>query len=113
MINRPAKGFDIDEIADAIKRLKQESRGEIWLEVMLVKGKITNATSESIANITKKINKILPDKVFLNSPIRPPSELFVKPLPDDEMNAIKLEMEGEIIQDVDLEIVPKLSLFEI
>lgn len=109
-INRPSKGFDIDEIADAIKKLKQESKGEIWLEVMLVKGKITNATHESNANITKKINKILPDKIFLNSPVRPPAESYVMPLADDEMDAIKRKIEGEMIQRIDVEIVPKRSL---
>ena len=108
-INRPAKGFDIDEIADAITRLREVSKGKIWLEVMLIKGKINNTTSESIANIIAKINEILPDKIFLNSPIRPPCESWVKTLKDNEMKKIKLKMEAEIPQEVNIEIVPKLS----
>ncbi len=108
-INRPAKGFDINEITKAIKRLRQESKGEIWLEVMLIKGRITNASSESIANITKKVSEILPGMVFLNSPVRPPCELWVKPLTNDEMKKIKLNMEAAIPQDVGIEIVPKFS----
>lgn len=112
MINRPAKGFNINEIADAIKRLKQESRGEIWLEVMLVKGKITNAASESIANITKKIGEIHPNLVFLNSPVRPSAEIYVKPLSNDEMGKVKLRMKTEITKDIAIEIVPKLSFSE-
>lgn len=109
MINRPAKGFHINEIADAIKRLKQESRGEIWLEVMLVEGKITNAASESMANITKKIGEIHPNLVFLNSPVRPSVEIYVKPLSNGEMDKIKLRMKTEITKDIDIEIVPQLS----
>ena len=108
-INRPAEGFNMNEITKAIKRLRQESKGEIWLEVMLIKGRITNASSESIANITKKVSEILPGMVFLNSPVRPPCESWVKPLTDDEMKKIKLKMEAEISQEVDIEIVPKLS----
>lgn len=108
-INRPGRGFNINEIADAIKKLNQEGKGKIWLEVMLIKGKVTNATTESMANIIKKINEILPNKVFLNSPVRPPCESWVKPLTDNEMKKIKLKMEAEIPQEVNIEIVPKLS----
>jgi wyosine [tRNA(Phe)-imidazoG37] synthetase (radical SAM superfamily) len=108
-INRPAKGFNIDEIADAITRLREVSKGKIWLEVMLIKGKINNTTSESIANITTKVNEIFPDKIFLNTPIRPPCESWVKTLTDDELKKIKLKMEAEIPKQVDIEIVPKLA----
>lgn len=108
-INRPAKDLDINEIAEAIKRLRQESKGDIWLEVMLVKGKITNASSKSIANITKKVNEIRPGMVFLNSPVRPPSEPWIKPLSDDEMDIIKSKMEDVIHQKVEIEIVSKSS----
>lgn len=108
-INRPAKGFDINEITKAIKRLRQESKSEIWLEVMLIKGRITNASSESITNITKKVCEILPSMVFLNSPVRPPSESWVEPLTDHEMEKVKFKMEAEIPQDVDIQIVSKVS----
>ena len=109
LINRPAKGFDINEITDAIKRLRQDSKSEIWLEVMLVKGKITNAASEPLKNIMKKINDIMPSMVFLNSPIRPPCESYAKPLDDDEMNKIMHRMKAEIPKNVEIEVVPKLT----
>ncbi len=109
IINRPAKGFQINEIADAIKKLKEESRGEIWLEVMFIKGKITNASSESIANISKEISKIHPNLVFLNSPVRPPVEEYVKHFADDEMEKVKQRMEDKISKDMEIEVVPKLS----
>lgn len=109
-INRPASGFDINEIARAICRLKKESQGKIWLEVMLLAGKITNAESESIINIAKKIDEILPDNVFLNTPIRPPSETYVVTLGQDEMNTIKQTIENEVSQKIDIEIVSKHAL---
>jgi wyosine [tRNA(Phe)-imidazoG37] synthetase (radical SAM superfamily) len=107
LINRPAPGFEVDEIANAIGRLKQESKGKVWLEVMLLKGKVTNAEPEAIVNIGRKIDQILPDKVFLNTPVRPPSEPYVTPLDENEMNEIKLALEDDLSQKVDIEIVSK------
>ena len=109
MINRPADGFNIGEIAGAIRKLRQESKSEIWLEVMLAKGRITNASSESITNISKKISEIHPNLVYLNSPVRPPVEEYVKPLTEDEMEKIKLSMMTKITEDIDIEVVPRLS----
>jgi wyosine [tRNA(Phe)-imidazoG37] synthetase (radical SAM superfamily) len=109
MINRPAKGFDIDKIAEGIKRLKHESKSEVWLEVMLTKGKITNTSSRSIVNITDKISEIHPDLVFLNSPSRPPQETFVKSLTKNEMKRIRYRMLTNITEGVEIQAVPKLS----
>jgi wyosine [tRNA(Phe)-imidazoG37] synthetase (radical SAM superfamily) len=109
MINRPSKGFDIGNIVDGIKRLSQEGKSEVWLEVMLTKGRITNASSNSISNIIKKINEIHPDLVFLNSPSRPSQEAFVKSLAKDEMEKIKHRMITELTEGVEIQVVKKLS----
>jgi wyosine [tRNA(Phe)-imidazoG37] synthetase (radical SAM superfamily) len=102
-INRPEKGFDIDEIVNGIKQLKLRSKGKIWLEVMLIKGKVTNTTNEQIDNIMGKISEIHPHKVFLNSPTRPPSETWIEPLSYKEMNTIKSKMEDNLSKDVEIE----------
>lgn len=109
-INRPERGFDIHEIVNGIKQLKRRSKGKVWLEVMLVKGKVTNTTDEQIDNIIGKISEIHPHKVFLNSPTRPPNEPWIEPLSIKEMNTIMSKMEDDLSQDVEIEIVSKKAV---
>jgi wyosine [tRNA(Phe)-imidazoG37] synthetase (radical SAM superfamily) len=54
--------------------------GQLWVEVMLVKG--LNDTEEALSNIAIALGRIHPDQVHLNVPIRPPAEGWVE-LPDN------------------------------
>jgi wyosine [tRNA(Phe)-imidazoG37] synthetase (radical SAM superfamily) len=104
MINRPALGLQLDEIADGVRKLKQETEGQVWLEVMLLKGKVENINQESIRNISEKINLIEPDMVFINTPVRPPCETYVMPPSGKELAVAKSLMESEISGDVEITI---------
>ena len=75
-INMPVNGQDIKRVIKGIVDLRKEFRGEIWLEIMLVKN--LNDIEEEFENFKKVINKIKPDKVQINVPVRPPAK-SVKP----------------------------------
>ncbi len=86
-INRPHKALEIDSIIEGLKRFRLSYKGQIWLEVMLIRN-INNNTKE-LSMIRNAISAIHPDKVYLNTVVRPPSEIYAKPLNSDEMIATK------------------------
>ncbi len=79
-MNRPHPDLSIDEIIEGLVRLREEFAGEIWLEVMLVKG-INDLEADQIAEAAERI---APDRVQLNTVVRPPAEP-VQPLSPEEM----------------------------
>ncbi len=71
-LDRPKEGINIEDIINGLIGLKREFKGKIWLEVMLVKG-----INDDLAHIRKLkdiIDKINPDKIHLNSPVRTTAE---------------------------------------
>jgi len=92
-INRPHRTLKIDLIIDGLKRFREIYRGQIWLEIMLVEG--FNDDPQELSKIKKAVSQIRPDKVHLNTVIRPPSEMYAEPLSIEEMTEIKEFFGGE------------------
>ncbi len=86
-INRPHNSLKIETSISGLKRFMELYRGQIWLEVMLVKG--VNDSKEELSRIKRATSEIKPDKVHLNTVVRPPSEMFAEPLSHNEMIDIK------------------------
>jgi wyosine [tRNA(Phe)-imidazoG37] synthetase (radical SAM superfamily) len=96
-INQPAPALRIEEIIEGLRSFREEFSGEIWLEVMLVKG-MNEHEADLIASAAKSIS---PDRVQLNTVVRPPAEP-VDPLTEREMLEMLEVFEGaEIIPDWD------------
>ena len=68
-INRPNHNLNIDTYIKGLIDLRREYKGDIWLEVFLLKG--YNNTPEELALIKKAILKIQPNIVQLNTLDRP------------------------------------------
>ena len=94
-INRSTKGFDIIEIIESIKNIKKMG-SETWLEIFLTNGKISNCNENHVTGFIKAINYINPDRVFLNTAIRPTLESYVQPLNKKEINEIKEKIKNNI-----------------
>ena len=86
-INRPQPSLKVEKIIDGLKKFRQEFKGSIWLEIMLVKG--VNDSLSHIKKLKEIITKIRPEKVQLNTVIRPPAEKFASPLSLEELEEIK------------------------
>ena len=103
-INRPAKDLKIEEIIEGLRTFRHEFSGEIWLEVMLVKD-VNDSEAEQIA---RAVLSIEPDRVQLNTVVRPPAEP-VLPLDESEMmDILGVFEDAEIIPDWDWS-VPELQ----
>jgi wyosine [tRNA(Phe)-imidazoG37] synthetase (radical SAM superfamily) len=75
-IHRPHPSLSCEKVLGGIRKFSEEFPGEIWVEVMLVRG--VNDDRSSLEDIAKVLEGIEPDKVHLTAPTRPPSEKWVK-----------------------------------
>jgi wyosine [tRNA(Phe)-imidazoG37] synthetase (radical SAM superfamily) len=81
LINRPVAGLDFQNTLTNIKLFRNEYKGKLCTETMIVNG--INDSTENISALAEIIKGINPEKAYLAVPIRPPVEKFVK-LPDAE-----------------------------
>ncbi|MFC1593989.1 radical SAM protein [Candidatus Omnitrophota bacterium] len=77
LINRPAQGLQVSDIMQGLIEFRRAFRGKLWLEIMVIKG--VNDSVVKVKQIKEFLQQLKPDKVFLNSPVRPPSETFIEP----------------------------------
>src|SRR3989338_1145764 len=91
-IDRPKEEIKIEGIIDGLVNLRKEFKGKIWLEVMLVKG--INDDLGQVRKLKEIIDKINPDKVQLNSPVRSTAEPQVQAVDKKRIEKIK-EILGE------------------
>lgn len=88
-INRPHPQITFERLVDGLVAFRQEYRGKLWVEVMLVRG--LNDINTALEDIAKVLLRVNPDAIHINLPTRPPAEPWVQP-PDDEgmMRAISI-----------------------
>jgi len=80
-VNRPHGTLKITEIVDGMARFRQMFHGQLWIEVMLIRG--VNEGEEALLEVRRALDRIAPDRVYVNVPIRPPAESWVT-APDTE-----------------------------
>ena len=99
-INRSHRSITFGAMVQGLVDFRSEYKGELWIEVMLVKG--FNDTEGSLASIRRVIDGIQPDRVYILTPIRPPAECWVD-LPDGETIVKAQEMLGGATSIAELE----------
>ncbi len=91
-IHRGHASVDIEKVIDGYVRFREMYHGQLWLELMLMRD--INDSPEQINNLMKVIDKIHPDKIHLNTVVRPPSEKCAHPVSLEAMQRIQ-DMFGE------------------
>lgn len=86
-INRPHPSLRIEGVIAGIKKFRLQFRGKLWIEVMLVRG--LNDTSGHLKSLQAVLDKIDPDRIHLNTVVRPPAETFARPLTNSAMERVK------------------------
>jgi wyosine [tRNA(Phe)-imidazoG37] synthetase (radical SAM superfamily) len=84
-VNRPLPEMSIKIILEGLRAFRREYAGQVWLEVMLLKG--VNDTEEDLAALREAIRELSPNKVQLNTAVRPGTEGWIQPLSPAEMAA--------------------------
>lgn len=86
-VNRPHPSLRVEDIISGIKKFRLEFKGLMWIEVLLVKG--FNDTVEHLKKLKTVLDDIQPDKIQLNTVVRPPAEALARPLSKTEMERVK------------------------
>lgn len=86
-INRPRSGFSIEEVIEGMVEFRKLFKGQIWLEMLFCRG--INDSKEELMRMKKVVARIQPDRIHLNTVVRPPSEKWAAPLNQKEMEEIQ------------------------
>ena len=86
-INRPHGSLKLDAIVDGIAAFRKEYRGKIWLEIMIVKG--VNDDLAHARKLLEIVERLSPDRIQLNSPVRSTAEKDVRPADPKRLEKIK------------------------
>ncbi|MFX1479971.1 MAG: radical SAM protein [Promethearchaeota archaeon] len=78
-INRPHPQIKYNSVIEGFIDFKKKFKGKFWIEIMVMKG--INDSKEELIKIKEKLDLIMPDRIDINVPIRPPTEKWVK-IPD-------------------------------
>ena len=96
-INRPHPVITFERLVAGLIAFRQEYRGRLWVEVMLVRG--MNDTPQALTDIARVLQEVNPDAVHINLPGRPPAETWVQ-LPDAEAVMQAVAILGNIAEVV-------------
>ncbi|NMB98658.1 MAG: radical SAM protein [Thermoanaerobaculaceae bacterium] len=109
-VNRPSPSVDFDKMCEGLINFSKIFKGSFLLEIMIVKG--LNDSEEEIEKISSLANQMKIEKIQLNTVVRPPAELFAKPVSEEELNGLKkyFNAKVEIIGSVEKIIEASLSL---
>jgi wyosine [tRNA(Phe)-imidazoG37] synthetase (radical SAM superfamily) len=77
-VNRPAPGLDPAAMIEGLTLLRRQFQGRMWLEVLFVAG--LNDAPEEVEALAKAATAIGPDKVQINTVVRPPALASARPL---------------------------------
>jgi len=98
-VNRPHKDISIENLIVGLCAFRNEFAGQIWLEVFFVEG--LNTDAEQIGKIKDAIELIRPDKVQLNTAVRPTAEASVERVDAEKLQYIAEELgeKCEVVAD--------------
>ncbi|MDY7038196.1 MAG: hypothetical protein SV375_18790 [Thermodesulfobacteriota bacterium] len=86
-IHRPHEALDLTRIIEGLKYFRQIYKGKIFLEVVLLAG--LNQSSKEIEGLKGVIDEISPDRIQLNTVVRPPADSRAIPLDKRGLEDIK------------------------
>lgn len=87
LIHQPHDGLSLTGLIEGLRSLRKSYKGQIFIEVMLLAG--FNDRDEEIQALRDVIREIAPDKVQLNTVVRPPAYSKAMPLDRKKLEVIK------------------------
>jgi len=89
-INRPHPEISYTRMLDGLAALRTDYHGPIWLEVMLLAG--MTAIAAEVEKIKGHLERIKPDRVQVNTVVRPPAKDFAMPVPADRLQVFSQQL---------------------
>jgi len=85
-VNRPHARLAFGSLIDGLKAFRRTFKGQLWLEVFLLSG--INAMTKDVEKIADLSRELRPDRVHLNTVVRPPAEDFAAAVPLAQLEAL-------------------------
>ncbi len=85
-VNRPARGLALSDVIEGLRCFRGLYRGQIWLEVMILAG--ISDEARRVAAIAAAATTIRPDRIQLNTPVRPGGRDVAKALAPASMEGL-------------------------
>ncbi len=95
-IDRPHKDIKIMDYIQGLIDFRNEFKGGIWLEIMIIKG--YNDSNEEIGKLKSVVEQINPDRVQLNTLDRPGTVHELEPVSHDRLREVKRNWRSEIVE---------------
>lgn len=96
-IDRPHGRLSYDAIFEGLVTFSKQYTGRLWLEIMIVNG--INTSEEALKALSELAAKVRHDRLYINTPVRPPAESFVQAASPETikkaaelMNGISIDM---------------------
>lgn len=86
-IDRPLKQILIEEYIQGLVDFRKEYKGEIWLEIMLIKD--YNDSDNELSKLRNTVHLINPDRIQLNTLDRPGTLQGIEAISQDKLREIK------------------------
>lgn len=83
-INRPYGTIDFKMISEGLIKFSQEYKGQLWIELMLIEN--INDDDASLSKYKEALGKFNYDRLYINTPVRPPAEPDVKAVNHEKIN---------------------------
>jgi wyosine [tRNA(Phe)-imidazoG37] synthetase (radical SAM superfamily) len=83
LVNRPHADLKFTEVVDGMVAFRECYEGQIWLEVLLLGG-VTGIDAE-VDRLATLAARIAPDRIQLNTVVRPPAEQSAQPVSPDRL----------------------------
>lgn len=84
-VHRPHPDLTFAQVFDGLRAFREDFSGALWLEVFLVQG--VNDTNEAVEAIADCARRVRPDRIHLNTVVRPPADPAARPVEPDRLAA--------------------------
>lgn len=78
-LHHPHEALNFDVFLDGLKAMRSSFKGDYWLEVFVVPG--INDRPDQMSRVSKLAGLISPDRIHLNSAVRPARDGSTRPVP--------------------------------
>ncbi len=98
-INRPGVDITVEKLVSGLIEFRREYAGQIWLEIFLIES--VNTASEHIEKLNKIVEQIKPDKIHINTAVRPTAQQGINPIAPQQLAeyAARFGPKAEVIAD--------------
>lgn len=101
-IDRPYGRIKFDEVWEGLVDFTNEYKGQIYMEIMLMNG--VNDDEESLLEFKKLLEQIKYDRLYINTPVRPPAEEYI-----EESSKESIQKAVEILKGVSIDMLSSVG----